>query len=91
MDASRAVAGFIRSADERCLDDFESALRRIAKLPLGLRWRAKQIAQQALGIGPYWCEGFAGDSDRYTSPETLFDYYFPRLSAVLRFFAEAFK
>ena len=39
---------------------FERALRRIARLPFWGRWRAKRIAQEALGIGPYWNKGFKG-------------------------------
>lgn len=49
---------FIDDAKLKALDEFEFALQKISRLPLWARWRAKAIAQQALGTGPYWDQGW---------------------------------
>jgi hypothetical protein len=63
---------FLAKGKEECLQNFQLALQKIAHLPFCMGWRAQQIAEEALGWGPYWSKGFVKD-DR--SPKTLTAYY----------------
>ena len=78
-EACDFVNRFISDAQLDGLDRFDFALRKIAKLPFWKSWRSQQIAEQALGIGPYWNSSMGeppiNRPDKDISPKTLFAYY----------------
>lgn len=57
-EAERVTDRFIESAKVQCLRDYEAGLYRIARLHWWELWTARRIAQQTLGIGPYWDSEF---------------------------------
>ena len=73
-EAVAYVQTFISRAQLRALDDYQRTLYEIARLPTLMAWRAPQMAEEALGVGPYWCKGFGRGQDK--SPKSLWSYYF---------------
>lgn len=57
-EAKETVGEFLRRARERWLDEADAALVTIANLRWWEIWKARDIAEKALGIGKYWNEGF---------------------------------
>lgn len=58
-EAKEAVGDFLAGAKAQCLDEFERALRKIARMPWWKRlWLASDVANEALGTGKYWNKGF---------------------------------
>lgn len=52
--AKEVVTGFIADAKERWIDLADRALRKIAKLRWWELWKARDLAEECLGIGKYW-------------------------------------
>ena len=71
--AKEVVELSIYDAKMHCLRSHELALYKIVNLPFWKLWRAKQIANEALGTGLYWCKGLQDGQDR--SPKSLCSYY----------------
>ncbi len=73
-EAKEVVQEFIGDAHRRMQNNMDFALRQIAKLPWWKSWQAQQIAEECLGIGQYWSQGF----ERDCSPKTKRAYYWGR-------------
>jgi len=53
-EAKRVVTHLVDDAKRQALRDYEAALYQIVHLPWWKCWRAKDIADRALGTGKYW-------------------------------------
>lgn len=75
--AIQSVDEFLRQGRERCLDEFNRTLRKIALLPWSQSWRAQRMAEEALGIGMYWDKGIGElpSHRRPTAPKSEIEYY----------------
>lgn len=61
------VDKFVADAHYRAYRDYEATLYKIARLEPWKAWRAPQMAEEVLGVGPYW--------NRQISPKSLLAYY----------------
>jgi hypothetical protein len=52
------IDSFLGNAHAKWERRADIALRKIVKLRWWERWKAKRIAQEVLGIGPYWNKEF---------------------------------